>query len=92
MVVGSMTGQWLSVHHKLSEQAWFYFGHSGYEYIDLGRVWQIALLVGLVLWFVLMARAIWPALLRNDEQKPILTLFLISSAAIAGASCRCSGR
>ena len=84
VVVGSMTGQWLSVQHKLSEQAWFYFGHSGYEYIDLGRVWQIALLVGLVLWFVLMARAIWPALLRNDEQKPILTLFLISSAAIAG--------
>ena len=23
---------------------WFYFGHSGYEYIDLGRAWQIALL------------------------------------------------
>ena len=84
VVAGSMTGQWLSVQHKLSEQAWFFFGHSGYEYVDLGRVWQIALLVGLVLWFVLMARAIWPALLRNDEQKPILTLFLISSAAIAG--------
>jgi nitric oxide reductase subunit B len=84
VVVGSMSGQWLSVQHKLSEQAWFYFGHSGYEYIDLGRVWQIALLVGLVLWLVLMARAIWPALRRNDEQKPILTLFLISSAAIAG--------
>ena len=24
--------------------AWFYLGHSGYEYIDLGRLWQIALL------------------------------------------------
>ena len=34
---------------------WFYFGHSGYEYIDLGRAWQIALLVGLLLWLLLMA-------------------------------------
>jgi len=84
VVVGSMTGQWLSVMQKLTGDAWFYFGHSGYEYIDLGRIWQIALLIGLMLWLVLMVRAIWPALRRNDEQKPILVLFLISSAAIAG--------
>ena len=34
----------------------FYFGHQGYEYVDLGRVWQIALLVGLFLWLFLMVR------------------------------------
>ncbi|HEX6245676.1 MAG TPA: cbb3-type cytochrome c oxidase subunit I, partial [Polyangiales bacterium] len=52
VVVGSMAGQWLSVMHKLSsEDAWFYFGHSGYEYIELGRAFQIALLIGLFLWF-----------------------------------------
>ena len=84
VVVGSMVGQWLSVMQKLSGDAWFYFGHSGYEYIDLGRIWQIGLLVGLMLWLLLMVRAILPALRRNDEQKPILVLFLISSAAIAG--------
>jgi nitric oxide reductase subunit B len=83
VVVGSMAGQWLSVKQRLSEDAWFYLGHSGYEYIDLGRLWQILLLIGLALWLVLMVRAILPALRRNDEQKPILTLFLISSAAIA---------
>ncbi len=55
----------------------------GYEYIDLGRVFQIALLVGLFLWLFLVARAILPALRRNDEQRSILTLFLISSLAIA---------
>jgi nitric oxide reductase subunit B len=85
VVLGSMAGEWLSVMHKLNgEDAWFYFGHSGYEYIDLGRVWQIALLVGLFLWLFLVARSILPALRRRDEQKPILTLFLISSIAIAG--------
>ncbi len=84
VVVGSMVGQWLSVNHRLSGDAWFYLGHSGYEYIDLGRLWQIALLVGLFLWLVLMLRALWPALRKKDEQRPILTLFVISSAAIAG--------
>ena len=84
VVVGSMVGQWLSVNQKLGDDAWFYLGHSGYEYIDLGRLWQIALLIGLFLWLFLMVRAIRPALRRRDEQKPILTLFLISSAAIAG--------
>jgi nitric oxide reductase subunit B len=84
VVVGSMVGQWMSIKQMLLGDAWFYFGHSGYEYIDLGRAWQIALLVGLCLWLVLVVRSVLPALRRNDEQKPILTLFLIASAAIAG--------
>jgi nitric oxide reductase subunit B len=84
VVTGSMAGQWLSVKEKLSGDAWFYFGHSGYEYIDLGRAWQIALLTGLVLWLVLVLRSIYPALRRDDEQRPILALFLVSAVAIAG--------
>ncbi len=83
VVLGSMVGEWLSVKHLLPENFWFYFGHSGYEYIDLGRFFQAALLVGLFLWLFLMWRAIRPALKKNDEQKPILTLFLISTIAIA---------
>ncbi len=85
VVVGSMVGQWLSVMNRLvGEDAWFYFGHSGYEYIDLGRAFQIALLVGLFLWFFLVARAIYPVFRRDDEQRPILALFLLSALAIAG--------
>ena len=52
VVVGSMAGQWLSIQNHLSPTASFYFGHQGYEYIDLGRVWQIGLFVGLLLWLV----------------------------------------
>ena len=85
VVVGSMIGQWLSVMHHLSgENAWFYFGHSGYEYIDLGRAFQIALLLGLFFWLFLVLRAIRPALERKDEQRPMLILFSIASLAIAG--------
>lgn len=83
VVLGSMAGQWLSVKQLLPDEHWFLFGHSGYEYIDLGRFFQIALLAGLFLWLFLMVRAIKPALKRKDEQKPILILFLISTVAIA---------
>jgi len=56
VVLGSMAGEWLSVKHLLPDNFWFYFGHSGYEYIDLGRFFQLALLIGLFLWLFLM----WP--------------------------------
>jgi nitric oxide reductase subunit B len=42
VVVGSLTGQWLSIRTNVRHVS-FYFGHQGYEYVDLGRVWQIAL-------------------------------------------------
>ncbi len=84
VVVGSLTGQWFSVQQMLGTgTAWFYLGHSGYEYIDLGRLWQILLLIGLFLWLALMVRAIRPALRHADDQRPLLVLFLISAIAIA---------
>jgi nitric oxide reductase large subunit len=39
VVVGSLTGEWLSIHNKLRDQVSFYLGHQGYEYVDLGRAW-----------------------------------------------------
>lgn len=83
VVLGSMAGEWLSVMNKMSDANWFLFGHSGYEYIDLGRFFQAALLIGLFLWLFLMVRAIKPALKNKDDQRSILVLFLISSVAIA---------
>lgn len=83
VVLGSMAGEWMSVKGLMPDNFWFYFGHSGYEYIDLGRFFQIALFAGLFIWLFLMVRAIIPALKKNDQQKPILTLFTISSVAIA---------
>jgi len=83
VAVGSLAGEWLSVKGYLGD-AWFYFGHSGYEYIDLGRFWQMGLATGLVLWFTLVARAVMPALRRRDEQRPLLLMFVLSSGAIAG--------
>ena len=83
IVVGSLAGQWMGVMQKLGLIENFWFGHQGYEYVDLGRFWQIFLLVGLVLWLLLMGRAIWPALQAKNENRHLLTMFLISSIAIA---------
>ncbi|WP_440591877.1 nitric-oxide reductase large subunit [Schlesneria sp.] len=83
VVVGSLTGELLSVHNKLSDTVSFYFGHQGYEYVDLGRVWQIALFAGLLLWLVLMIRVLLPALRRTGEQKQLVTLLAVASGAIA---------
>ena len=84
VVLGSMAGQWASIRQMLGTgAAWFYLGHSGYEYIDLGRLWQVALLIGLFLWLALMVRAIRPALREAGDQRPLLALFLVSTVAIA---------
>ncbi|GAA4463108.1 nitric-oxide reductase large subunit [Nibrella saemangeumensis] len=83
IVVGSLAGQWYGVMQKLGLVENFWFGHQGYEYVDLGRFWQIFLLVGLFLWLFLMGRAIMPALRAKTESRHLLTMFLISSIAIA---------
>lgn len=83
VVLGSLTGQWLGVMQKLGLVDNFLWGHQGYEYVELGRIWQILLLVGLVLWLVLMSRALMPALKRKDGDRHLLLLFILSSIAIA---------
>jgi nitric oxide reductase subunit B len=83
IVLGSLIGQWMGVMQKLGLIENFWFGHQGYEYVDLGRFWQIFLFVGLIIWLLLMGRAIWPALKQKSENRNLLTLFLISTVAIA---------
>lgn len=83
IVVGSLAGQWFGIMQKLGLVQNFYFGHQGYEYVDLGRFWQAFLFIGLILWLLLMGRAIWPALKRKDENRHLLSMFLIASIAIA---------
>ncbi len=83
IVVGSLVGEWMAVKGYISNLTYnFYFGHQGYEYVDLGRAWQILLLVGLFLWFFLMTRSLWPAFRKKGENRHLLALFLIASVAI----------
>ncbi|REJ65734.1 MAG: nitric-oxide reductase large subunit [Planctomycetota bacterium] len=83
VVVGSLAGQWLSVHNQMTDTVSFYFGHQGYEYVDLGRFWQILLMIGLLLWLVLMLRVLQPALRQTGHQKQLVALLAVSTGAIA---------
>lgn len=82
VVLGSMAGQWMSVMHMLPGDLWFWFGHQGWEYVDLGRVWQAALFIGLLLWLFLIARSAVPAL-KGEGSKSLIVLYLFTTAGIA---------
>jgi nitric oxide reductase subunit B len=83
IVLGSLAGQWMGVMQKLGLAQNFWFGHQGYEYVELGRFWQIFLFLGLFIWLFLMGRAIVPAIKQRTETRNLLILFLIASVAIA---------
>jgi len=83
VVVGSLSGEWLSIQNKLTDTVSFYFGHQGYEYVDLGRAWQIALFIGLLLWLFLMIRVLRPALRKEGEQRQLVALLAVATTAIA---------
>jgi nitric oxide reductase subunit B len=82
IVAGTLFGTWYATRQTMSLTANFWFGHQGYEYVDLGRFWQIFLFIGLFLWMGLMLRALWPVLRKKGEQRPLLGLFVFATAAI----------
>ena len=80
VVGGSLAGEWLGIQQRLGNM-WFWFGSQGYEYVDLGRFWQILLFVGLVLWLVLMVR-VAQAGARSQERRPVAADRCSSSRAL----------
>ena len=82
IVLGSLAGEWMGIMQHLNPEINFWFGHQGYEYVDLGRFWQLFLFVGLFVWLILMIRPIIPFMKANPDKKSFMTLFLISCLAI----------
>jgi nitric oxide reductase subunit B len=81
VVIGSYTGNFLAIAQLMPAEWSFWLGHQGYEYVDLGRLWQIGKFVGIVFWLVLMLRGMVPAL-RNPGDKNLLALLACSVIAI----------
>jgi nitric oxide reductase subunit B len=82
IVVGAFTGQWLAVMQKLGLAKNFWFGHQGWEYVNLGRFWQIFLFAGLGIWLTLVGRALLPAIKKGGENKSIIVLLFLSTVCI----------
>jgi nitric oxide reductase subunit B len=59
----------------------FWFGHQGYEYVDLGRFWQIYLTFGLLLRVALVLQGLW-RVLQQKGGNSLTYLVLVSAVAI----------
>ncbi|MDF2862548.1 MAG: nitric oxide reductase large subunit [Achromobacter mucicolens] len=82
VVVGSFTGNYLAIAQIMPPELNFWLGHQGYEYVDLGRLWQIGKFAGICFWLVLMLRGIVPALRTPGGDKNLLALLTASVGAI----------
>ena len=65
VVFGSLAGEYASIKGWLGH-AWFWLGDQGWEYLDLGRLWQILLTLGLGLWVFILWRGLRPRLARES--------------------------
>jgi len=78
---GTLVGTWLSVTGRMNANN-FLLGHQGYEYIELGRVWQLLLIAGMIIWLFLVVRAIRPALSNEKDYSGITHMLLYSAITI----------
>jgi len=76
---GGLIGLWLGALGKLPDELWYWLGSEGREYIELGRIWDIGLVIGLVLWFSIVFFTVKQA----DRVTPPLQMMIWSAFAIA---------
>ncbi|MFQ5808970.1 MAG: nitric-oxide reductase large subunit [Armatimonadota bacterium] len=81
VAVGSLVGEVLSIKGLLGK-LWFWFGHSGWEYLELGRFWHILLFVGLLGWLVIAYRALAPRLYADKSWSGLTWFYLYSAIAV----------
>ena len=81
VVVGSFISQYFAIAGIMPAKYNFWFGHQGYEYIDLGRFWQILKWVGILFWLVLMTRGCLPAF-KQEGDKNLLAIFFASVVCV----------
>ena len=78
IAVGSIIGLYMGATGQMRD-AWFWLGNEGRELVNLGRLWDIGLVAGLVFWFLLIISLIKKAATNN----PIVSTIIWSAFAIA---------
>ncbi len=82
VAVGSLGGEVAGIFGKFGS-LWFWFGHQGWEYLELGRLWQILLFVGLLAWLFIVYRGVSNRTTRiGDEDFKSLVNFYVLSAIL----------
>ncbi|MDQ6599408.1 nitric-oxide reductase large subunit [Bacillus salipaludis] len=81
LVGGSMVGEWLGANGYLGNE-WFLLGHAGWEYIELGRLWQLILIVGMLIWLFIVYRGIKAGLKKETDKGGLIHLLFYSAIAV----------
>ncbi len=82
VVLGSLAGEAASIKGAFGRSAgWFWLGDQGWEYLDLGRLWQILLVLGMFLWVAILIRGLRPRL-KTEHPGNLPYLFLYSALSI----------
>lgn len=80
VIFGSLLSEWAGTAGWWDDLT-FWLGPQGWEYIELGRAWQYALIAGFLLWAYMILRNTIPAIKRLST-KPLGIVFLIAAFAI----------
>ena len=81
VVFGMLIGSFLGVHGVLTSSASNWFGLQGFEYLDLARLWQVLLSIGLFVWVFMLWRVLRQRL-RAEHPGNMPWLFFLAACAI----------
>ncbi len=85
VAVGSLVGTALGINGYFSEKAWFWFGHQGWEYLEMGRFWQILLFVGLIAWLLIVYRGLKDRLYGpKADESGVVAFYVLSAIMVVG--------
>ncbi len=84
IVAGSTITGWIGSLQNLGSEFSFWIGNQGLEFTSMGRVWQILLFVGLLIWVTLLGRGLWPALKKPSESRGLIAMVFLSALCIGG--------
>jgi nitric oxide reductase subunit B len=80
VVVGSLAGEFAGIRGAFGSW-WAWLGNQGFEYLDLGRLWQVLLTAGLCFWVAILFRGL-RSRLREDHKGNMPWLFFFSALSI----------
>ena len=80
VVFGSLFGEYAGIEGWF-RNAWLWFGNQGFEYLDLGRFWQILLTLGLFFWVIILFRGL-RGRLHSEHMGNMPWLFFFSALSI----------
>ncbi len=81
VVFGTLIGSYLGIHGVLQGAASNWFGLQGFEYLDLARIWQVLLSVGLFVWVFMLWR-VMRRRLASEHRGNMPWLFFLAALAI----------